>query len=227
MNLKPILIVNGILIALMLGLTVWVWQSIPDGTQLPVHWGLDGQADRYGSKAEALLVLPGMAVFLTAIFWFLPRLDPRRKNLEASRKLWSAAAISVTALLAYLHVFLVLNATGRAIDVADYMIPGISALLIVLGNYLPKTRSNWFAGVRTPWSMSSDYSWSKTHRLASRLFMGTGVLTIAAWLVLGAKVAVFVLIATLLATTLISVVASYVYWKNDPERVSGHVNGEA
>ena len=95
MNLKPILIVNGILIALMLGLTVWVWQSIPDGAQLPVHWGLDGQADRYGSKAEALLLLPGMAVFLTAIFWFLSRLDPRRKNLEASRKLWSAAAMSM------------------------------------------------------------------------------------------------------------------------------------
>ena len=227
MNLKPILIVNGILIAGMIGLSAWSWQVIPDGAQVPLHWNIEGQVDRFGSKGEALLFLPGIAALLTLTFLFLPRIDPRRSNLEASGKLWTAAAIGVVALLAYVHVFIVMSAMGRAVDVSDYLIPGISALFIVLGNYLSKTRSNWFAGVRTPWSMSSEYSWSKTHQLASKLFMGTGVVTIVAWLAVGAKVAIFVMIATLVATSVISIVASYVYWKNDPARVDAHVNGEA
>lgn len=227
MNYKPMLIANCIIIALMLALSAWIWQSIPDGAQVPVHWNLDGQADRFGSKAEALLFLPILAAALTFAMWLLPRFDPRRRNLEASGKLWTAATVGAVGLLAYLHVLLTLIAVGRPIDMIDYILPGICALFILIGNYISKTRSNWFAGVRTPWTMSSDYSWSKTHQLASKLFMGSGVVTLAAWLVLGGKVATIVLIATLLATTLISVFASYVYWKNDPARVHAPANGEA
>jgi len=144
MNVKPLLFVNGTLTAGMIGLSTWVWQSIPDSARVPVHWNIEGQADRYGSKVEALLLLPAMAVLLTLIFLFLPRIDPRRANLDASGKLWNAAAIGSVALLAYVHVLLVLTATGRAIDITDYLLPALSALFIVIGNYLPKTRSNWF-----------------------------------------------------------------------------------
>ena len=105
--------------------------------------------------------------------------------------------------------------------------PAVSTLFIVIGNYISKTRSNWFASVRTPWSMSSEYSWTKTHRLASRMFMGSGVLSIVAWLIAGTKIAMLVFVGTVLATAVISIVASYVYWKNDPARVGATANGEA
>jgi uncharacterized membrane protein len=227
MNVRPLLVANGILIAAMTGVSAWVWQTIPDGARLPVHWGIDGQPDRFGSKVEALVALPVIAVLLTLLFVGLPYIDPRRRNLDASSKLWNAAAIGGVALLAYVHMLMVLSATGRAIDMGDYLIPAISILFIVIGNYLPKTRSNWFAGVRTPWSMSSEYSWTKTHRLASRLFMGSGILSIAVWLIAGTKIAMFVFAGTILATAVISIVASYVYWKNDPARVGATANGEA
>ena len=227
MNVKPLLIANGVLIAAMAGVSFWLWPSIPADAQLPVHWNIEGHADRFGSKSEALLLLPAMAFVLTLVFVFLPRFDPRRKNLEASSKMWNAAAIGVVALLAYVHVFLALSAMGRVVDAADYIVPGLAVLFIVLGNYLAKTRSNWFAGVRTPWTLSSEYSWSKTHRLASRLFIGTGLVSILAWLIVGGKIASLVLFGALLATTVISIVASYFYWKSDPARASGAANGEA
>ncbi len=221
MNIKPLLITNTVLIAAMAGVSAWVWQSIPDGAQLPMHWNIEGHADRFGSKHEALLFLPALAVALTLIFWLLPFIDPRRRNLESSSKLWIAAGIGVVALLAYVHMFMVASAMGRGVDMVDYLIPAMSILFIVIGNYLPKTRSNWFAGVRTPWTMSSEYSWGKTHRLASRLFMGSGVASVLAWLAVGAKIAIFVLVISLVATSVISIVASYFFWKNDPARANG------
>lgn len=225
MNVKPLLIVNTVVIAAMLGLSAWIAPSIPDGAQLPVHWNLEGVPDRFGSKWEALLALPAVALALTAIFLLLPHFDPRRKNLEQSAKLWNAAAIGVVLMMGGLHVFMILGANNTVTDVKNYLIVGISALFILLGNYLGKTRSNWFAGVRTPWTMSSDYAWEKTHRWAGRLFVATGVVTLISWLATDAKTAAWIMIALILATTIASVVLSYIFWKQDPGRVE--LNGDA
>ncbi len=44
------------LIGAMFVLAAVVWPSAPD--QIPVHWGLSGEPDRYGGKIEGLLLLP-------------------------------------------------------------------------------------------------------------------------------------------------------------------------
>lgn len=225
MNVKPLLIANGILIAAMVGLSLWAWPSIPADAQFPVHWNLEGVADRFGSKEEALFSIPIISAMLTLIFLVIPRFDPRRKNLEQSAKLWNAAAIGVVLLAGAVHAFLVFSALGFDLRVTDVVVPGIAGLFVLLGNYLGKTRSNWFAGVRTPWTLSSDYSWEKTHRWAGRLFVVTGVLTLAAWLLTDERTTMVVMIAAITATALISVVLSYVYWKNDPDRAGA--NGDA
>ncbi|MBI1212766.1 MAG: DUF1648 domain-containing protein [Alphaproteobacteria bacterium] len=225
MNVKPLVIVNSVLVLGMIGLSAWAWQVVPTGAQIPVHWNLHGQVDRFGSKTEGLLILPAMGVFFTFVMWFLPRVDPRRANLERSAKMWNALSIAVVALLAYVHVLIVLKAIGRPLDMVDYLIPGLSVLFIVIGNYLPKTRSNWFAGVRTPWTLSSEYSWNRTHRLAGLMFVASGALTLGTWFVLGGKIAVVALIVTILATSVTSVVASYFYWRGDPARTALHANG--
>jgi uncharacterized membrane protein len=218
MNVKPLLIVNTVLILAMLGLSLWAWPLIAADARLPVHFNLEGVADRFGSKEEALLALPLVAGALTLVFLVLPYLDPRRKNLERSAKLWNAAAIGVTLVVAALHVFLVLTALGHDLAVGNFVLPGIAGLFMLLGNYLGKSRSNWFAGVRTPWTMSSEYAWEKTHRWAGRLFVLTGVLTLAAWLFTTQQVAVYVMIAAIAATSLTSIVLSYIFWRNDPDR---------
>jgi uncharacterized membrane protein len=221
MNMRPLLIANIGLIVGMAAFSAWAWNLIPDGAQVPVHWNIEGHADRYGSKVEALLAMPAVAAVLTALLLFLPRIDPRRANIEASGKFWNAVAIAIVALLAYVHVFLILNAMGRSVDVLNGMIPGLCALFVVIGNYLSKTRSNWFAGVRTPWTLSSEYSWEKTHRWTGRLFVATGIVDAVVWLAAGPRIAMGVLLASLLATTIAAIALSYVFWKNDPDRIKG------
>jgi uncharacterized membrane protein len=221
-NVKPLVIVNATLILAMLGLSFWAWPSIAEDARLPVHWNLDGVADRFGAKGEALLSLPIIAGALTLLFLVLPFVDPRRKNLERSAKLWNAAAIGVTLVIAGLHVFLVLTALGHDLEVENFVLPAIAGLFILLGNYLGKSRSNWFAGVRTPWTMSSEYSWEKTHRWAGRLFVLTGLVTLAAWFFAPQQIAFYVMIVAVAATSMISIVLSYVFWRNDPERAQAN-----
>ena len=93
-------------------------------------------------------------------------------------------------------------------------------LFVLLGNYLGKSHPNWFAGVRTPWTLSSDYAWEKTHRWAGRLFVLTGFGTLAAWLTTDERTTILVMIVAITITALASVALSYFFWRNDPERAS-------
>ena len=49
---------------------------------------------------------------------------------------------------------------------------------MIIGNYLGKVRSNFFFGIRTPWTLSSERSWNRTHRLGGRLFFGLGLVAV-------------------------------------------------
>lgn len=220
MTFRPLLIVNAILVAAMAGLSVWAWPAIPDAAQLPVQWGLNGEPHRFGSKLEVLALMPAAAALTTALLWYLPHIDPRRANIEASAKFWNVVAIAVVALLAYLHGLLVLNAIGRTFVIIDYLLPALALTMIILGNYLGKTRSNWFGGIRTPWSMSSEYSWQHTHRWAGRLFVASGLAALVAWPLTNATTAMTVLTASVVLTAVIAVALSYIFWKNDPSRTN-------
>jgi uncharacterized membrane protein len=221
MNLRPMLFANAAVLAGMVGISLWAWDQIPDGAQVPIHFDLTGEPDRFGSKLEALSAMPIVVIAMTLLLYVLPWLDPRRANVEASAKFWNAIAICVTVLLGYIHVLLALAATGTAINTASAVVPAINILFIVLGNYLSKTRSNWFAGIRTPWTLSSEHSWEKTHRWTGRLFVVSGLAGMAVWLVTDPHTATMVSLAAVLATIIAAFVMSYVFWKNDPNRVAG------
>lgn len=222
MNLRPIIYGSSLIIAGMAAATAWAWQQIPDGVQLPIHFGIDGKPDGFAPKAEALLIMPGLAVSLALLFLVLPALDPRRENIEASAKFWNAAALTAIALLAYVQGLLIATAMGQVIDITSALVPALSVMFMVLGNYLSKTRSNWFGGIRTPWTMSSDYSWGRTHRVAGTLYILSGVASLAAWAVAGTPAAFIVLIGGVVVSSILSVALSWVFWRQDPARAAGN-----
>lgn len=220
-NLWPILIVNPMAIAGMVAMSTWAGGQVAADKKVPVHWNLEGVADGFMEAREVLYMMPAMAIAMTLLFLILPWLDPRRENLAASGKFWNAGGIMSVLLLAYLHAILLLNATGMKVDVISALVPALCLMFAVLGNYLGKTKSNWFGGVRTPWTLSSDYAWEKTHRLAGRLFVLSALAGLIAWGLAGAVPAFIVLIAGVSGSAIVSVVASWFYWRQDPERGTG------
>jgi len=202
----------------MLALTAWAWSALPADGSIPVHWGLDGRPDRYGGKGEALLVTPIMAVVLTAVLAFVPRFESRKQNLAASGSAFATIWIAVIAFMAVMEVVLVAAAMGRAVDMLVIFPVAIGALFAVIGAQMGRTRSNHFMGIRTPWTLSSELSWERTHRLGSWTFIGLGALLGVAGLLRNEALLVIALVAAMPLQILSLCVYSYVVWKQDPNR---------
>ncbi len=220
MKLRPLVIVGSAAVIGMLILSAWAWPQIPDDAQVPIHWGIDGTPDGYGPKWLGLLGIPILTALVVALLLVIPRFEPRRTNLERSATAYVAVGIAVTLFVTALHVAAVLAALGEDVNLGMVASIGIGLAFVVMGNYLGKTRSNWFFGIRTPWTLSSDLSWTRTHRLGGIAFMAVGLLVIVTALVAGPSVAIWVLLGGMAASIVGLLPYSYLVWRSDPDRQS-------
>lgn len=173
-----------------------------------------------GGRLEALGFGPLIAVGVGAVLWAVSRIDPRRGHLARSARTYNAIWISVLAVMTVSHGAAVLAATGRHVSVGPAVTAAVGIMLLVIGNYLPKLRSSWFAGVRTPWTLSSELSWHRTHRLAGRLLAVLGLLVLASAFLLGGEGQTAVLLGGLITVTAVLVPYSWWVWRSDPGRQS-------
>lgn len=219
------LLLSSIPLALMAVLGGWAFATVTPDARFPVHFGMDGQADRWGGPGETFFAMVGVGVVVTAIFAVLPLLDPRGANLRRSSGFYLTCWIAALWFLALLHAAMVLMALGY-VDLGPDMIIrvsacGVSLLLLVIGNVMGKSRPNWFAGIRTPWTLTSDLTWEKTNRLGGRLFVLVGAVgALAAWL-LPPALAMPGVVGGICAAAAISVAYSWFVWRTAPDRKAG------
>ena len=133
--------------------------------------------------------------------------------------------VLLTGYLAFVYVVTTL-AIGReqSVPVGPLIVGAVGVLLIVLGGAMGRFQRNWFAGIRTPWTLSSERSWVLTHRLGSRVFVAAGVATLIG-AVIGGVWAFVAMTVILLPGTVVLVVYSYLVWRNDPDRLPGPPSG--
>lgn len=215
MKQRASFVFGAALIGAMAAASLISWVLVPGDVSVPVHWNILGEPDRYGGKAEALLPLPVIGAFILLLMWGLPKLEPLRENIEASAKLWQTVMIGVLMILALLHGALILSVFGAQIPILDYATPALGLFFAALGNYLGKSRRNWFVGVRTPWTLSSDDVWEKTHRFAGRAFVAIGLIGVILPFLIGAKFAFIALVASIFLATLGTVVLSYILFRRE------------
>ncbi len=193
----------------------WAWA--PD--RIPVHWGWNGQPDRFGGKAEGLLLMPAMTLGIYVLMLVLPRIDPGRANYRSFAGAYTVARLVMVTAFALIYGVTQLYIRNQALDTSTAVMSIVGGLLLVLGSLMGKLRPNWFIGVRTPWTLSSKLSWVRTHRLGGWLFTGLGLALILAALIhtawaLTAVMALFVVAVVWLT------VYSYLVWRADPDKVS-------
>lgn len=182
--------------------------------RVPVHWNLSGEADRYGSRLELLFITPAMMIGVWAMLRFLPRIDPLRANYAKFAGTYEVLIDAVLALMLVTHIIALLGASGAPATVTIVARVAVGVMFIVMGNVMPRTRQNWFVGVRTPWTLSSPRVWERTHRVAGYMFVGLGVLVLAT-IPLAPQVGIPVLVAGVVAVALGSVVYSYLEWRKE------------
>jgi uncharacterized membrane protein len=172
---------EGVLLLTPFCVLAFCWDSIP--ARVPMHWNLRGEIDSWSSKFPGLLFMPlmglGMVVLLRVLPWFDPWL--RRKPDETGRMKAVLPILRIGVLGLFDVIFYVQIAVSLGWKIDDQRIV-ITALLIffaVMGNYLGNLRPNYFAGIRTPWTLENPETWRATHRLGGRLmFFGALILLV-------------------------------------------------
>ena len=214
-NLRIVWAVSGIIIALMFAVSLWAWGQVPAGAQVPIHWNASGQPDDYGSKFMGIFLLPLVSIGIVALFSLIRYIDPKRANIERSAAAFRATLYGMLCFMLALHVAAMLNIVGYTFNLGYVAAPAVGIMFIVMGNYMGKIRRNYMFGVRTPWTLASELSWNKTHRLAGKLFVGAGLLIVLAAL-WNPLFAIYTLMGAIFVTLALTFGYSYWVWKHDP-----------
>jgi len=203
------------LIAGMFILAAIKWPSTPE--RIPIHFDVAGRPDGYGGRFVGLLLFPLVVLAIYLLLRFVPRIDPGRANYA---RFWTTYTIIRTVVIAsFAGIYVVML---RSIDVGR-LDPGLlelimGALFISLGAFSGKIRPNWFIGIRTPWTLSSKVSWTRTHRLGGWLMIVAGAVTVVLALTLPGA-ALLAGGGALLAAFIASTIYSYVVWRSDPNKI--------
>ncbi|AKG52779.1 hypothetical protein DGWBC_0089 [Dehalogenimonas sp. WBC-2] len=209
---------NLLLMAAMFITAALAWSGAPDS--IPVHWGISGEVDGYGGKFEGLLLLPLMTVGIYLMLLFIPRIDPKRANYDRFGNVYRIIRTLLVVFMAVVYGVTIAYINEVSIDVGRVIPVMVGILLAVLGNYFGKLKPTWFVGIRTPWTLTSDLSWTKTHQLGGKLFVGFGVLLALAG-ILGQNWLFLVIMGLFLASIVFLFAYSYRVWKSDPNRSNG------
>ena len=199
----------SILIAVIIGAAAL--PSLPE--QIVSHWGPNGDPDGYTTKFIGAFLIPFIMACLLLLKAVLPKIDPKRNNFEKFKKPYTIVTEILTVFLLLIHVSIILFNLGYQVDMEFIVVLGIGVLFVVLGNYLPKVKHNYSMGVRTAWTLSSETVWAKTHRLAGKVFVVSGLFMAA---MAFTDVSLLVAILSPLALMLVVItMMSYVYYKKE------------
>jgi uncharacterized membrane protein len=198
----------AVLWLIMAGLGLWGHMTLPD-EPIAVHFGLQGP-DGYMPRDLGLGLLPGIAIVLmAALLWIVPAVMPKSAGLERSGPAYGATMLATFALLTAVQAMVVLTAKGIEIDQIRFVMIGVGLLMVIIGNYLPKTRRNYVMGLRTPWALADERVWDKTHRFAGPLFMLGGLAAVAGAFFGTPEAHIAVLMIAALVPAIVSFVYSY------------------
>ena len=214
MKRKGSILAMWLLALLPLVLVAVFYSRLPD--QVPMHWGFDGEINRYGSKNE-LWLTGALGPLFALLFQFLPRLDPKRRNYEKFQTYYEAFSLVLVAFTSVMMgVALLESFRPGALSVGRTVSALVGLLFLFLGNIMGKVKPNFFLGIRNPWTLSDPDVWNRAHRLGGGLFFLTGLVTVVSAILLPEPVTFAVLMAGTLLTALIPTVMSYLWYRRRP-----------
>jgi uncharacterized membrane protein len=202
-----LMLVGATLIGLLL------WNRLPD--PMASHWGPNDEVNGYISKFWGVFLMPLISLGMFLLFLIIPSIDPLKANIAQFRDVFNLFIVLIVAFMTYLYILtLRWNLGYTNFEMSKALLPAMGILFFFIGYMLRKAKRNFFIGIRTPWTLSSDYVWDETHRLGSVLFMVSGVLAFMGSF-FGGMLAFWFLFVPLIGSTLITLVYSYVLYQRE------------
>lgn len=213
MSTRNTSIIVLILIAISIVAGVLLWNQLPD--QMASHWNANDQVDGYMPKFWGVFMMPLIVLGMYVLFLVIPGIDPLKANIAQFRGAFNLFIVLISVFMLYIHGLTLAWSLGyQDFKMSAAMLPFMGVLFIFIGYMLRQAKRNFFIGIRTPWTLSSDTVWEKTHQLGSILFMVSGVLAIIGSF-LGGELAFWLFFVPLMGSALFLVIYSYILYRSE------------
>jgi len=154
----------------------WLYSQFPE--TVATHWNFSGEPDGYSGRVFAAFFFPAFSWGIYLLITFLPLIDPKRDRYHEFSSVYNAIRLLIVGLMVAIYGLTAASGLGYNVPIG-ILVPGLIGLLfIALGNFMPHIKRNWFVGIRTPWTISSEAVWTETHRIGGKIFMAAGAVCI-------------------------------------------------
>jgi uncharacterized membrane protein len=191
----------------------YVYQGLP--AKVPTHFGMDGVPNDYSSRQSLWIISACMAagsVLMFLLFRFLPLIDPK-KTARYSAAVFNKIAVATALFISAINVLVVYAAQKGSLSFASAMPLLLGVFFSFMGNIMHSIKPNYFAGIRTPWTLESEETWRQTHQLAGKLWFVGGIVVVITGLLIPANIEPYVMMGCLFVMAIIPVVYSYIFFK--------------
>lgn len=210
------LLVSSLVTLLPLVFGILFWDRLPD--VITTHWGADGVADGFSSKAGAVVVPTAILFVLNLLCMIATAFD---QNGRSQNKRAMGIIFWIIPIISLLVNGAMYNAAfGGDLNLQWLFMALFGILFVVFGNYLPKIAQNRTMGIKISWTLCNEENWNKTHRMAGKLWVAGGIVLIATSF-LPIKWAIGVLIGVLLVMIAVPFVYSFtIYRRHQKQGIS-------
>ena len=190
-----------------------LWNQLPE--QMASHWNINDQVDGYMPKFWGVFLMPLITFGMFLLFLVIPAIDPLKANIAQFREAFNLFIVLIVAFMLYIHGLTLAWSLGyTGFRMSTSMLPALGLLFVFIGYMLRQAKRNFFIGIRTPWTLSSDDVWDKTHQLGAVLFMISGGLAFLGSF-LGGVTAFWLFFVPLMGSTIFLVIYSYVLYRRE------------
>ena len=173
MRKSEVIVLGVILLSFIIG--IYFYPQMPE--KIAAHWNTQGQVDGYMSKFWGLFLMPLLSMILFLLFIAIPKIDPLKHNIEKFRKYYDGFVVLIIVYLFYVYLLTIFWNIGIRFSMVQPLAPAMGILFYYIGILTENAKRNWFIGIRTPWTLSSEGVWEKTHKIGGKLFKIAGIIT--------------------------------------------------
>jgi len=207
---KSEIIISGIII-LSFAIGIYYYPQMPE--KVASHWNAGGQVNGYMSKFWGVFLMPIISIGMLLLFMLIPRIDPLKSNIQQFRKNYDGFVVLIMVFLLYIYLLTIFWNSGYTFNMTVLLSPALAILFYYAGILIENAKRNWFIGIRTPWTLSSDKVWDKTHKIGGKLFKIAGVVTLLA--IFFESFAIFIIVVPVILISIYTVVYSYFEYQKE------------
>jgi len=213
MNLKKELPIIGIVLLPFVYLA-YIWNQLPQ--EVPIHYNVKGEIDRYGDKSELIMIPILLPLLIYVLLLVVPYIDPKKQIQKMGNKYHSLKLV-LTLITSVLALFIIHSTKAESLANPSFIFLILGVMYLILGNYFKTIKANYFIGIRTPWTLESEYVWKETHKLGGKVWFVGGILAIISSLLLSVETNIKVFLTITIIIALIPIIYSYLLFKKQKE----------